>query len=66
MNKSHLKHKKEFHLGKIQFYSNKEMEYRAFIGFIALIITLDKRRITEDKNLYSSYSLSNTANWREC
>lgn len=50
--------KNELDLERLRIHSDKAMEGRIFIGFIALIITSYIRRIMEDKNLYSSYSLS--------
>lgn len=50
--------KNELDLERLRIHSDKAMERRIFIGFIALIITSYIRKITEDKNLYSSYSLS--------
>lgn len=45
-------------LERLRIHSDKAMEGRIFIGFIALIIASYIRKIMEDKNLYSSYSLS--------
>jgi len=50
--------KNELDLERLRIHSDKAMEGRIFIGFIALIITSYIRKIMEDKNLYSSYSLS--------
>ena len=48
--------KNELDLERLRIHSDKAMEGRIFMGFIALIITSYIRRIMEDKNLYSSYS----------
>jgi len=50
--------KNELDLERLRIHSDKAMEGRIFIGFISLIITSYIRKIMEDKNLYSSYSLS--------
>ena len=50
--------KNELDLEKLRIHSDKAMEGRILIGFIALIITSYIRKIMEDKNLYSSYSLN--------
>jgi len=50
--------KNELDLERLRIHSDKAMEGRVFIGFIALIITSYIRKRMEEKNLYSSYSLS--------
>ena len=50
--------KNELDLERLRIHSDEAMEGRIFIGFISLIITSYIRGVMEDKNLYSSYSLS--------
>lgn len=50
--------KNDLDLERLRIHSDKAMEGRIFIGFVSLIITSYIRRIMEEKNLYSSYSLN--------